>query len=192
MAEATLAEIIGREQVAAYKDKGYIVVGDIFSPDEVQQMRDALDDLLATARGVTTHTDVLDLEPSHTPDVPRVRRIKDAVNAHPVFDTMSRHPNLIAVLQVLLGPDLRLHGSKLNMKSADYGSAVEWHQDWAFYPHSNDDVLAVGVMLDDMTADNGPMMVVPGSHQGPTYDHHQDGRFVGGISLTDSGLDFVS
>ena len=32
-------------------------------------------------------------------------------------------------------------------------------------------------------------MVVPGSHQGPTYDHHQDGRFVGGISLTDSGLD---
>ena len=35
------------------------------------------------------------------------------------------------------------------MKSAGYGSPVEWHQDWAFYPHTNDDMLAVGVYLDD-------------------------------------------
>ena len=35
------------------------------------------------------------------------------------------------------------------MKAPEYGSPVEWHQDWAFYPHTNDDLLAVGVMLDD-------------------------------------------
>ena len=38
---------------------------------------------------------------------------------------------------------------------------MEWHQDWAFYPHSNADVLAVGVMIDDIDTENGPMMVVP-------------------------------
>ncbi|MBT6275202.1 MAG: phytanoyl-CoA dioxygenase family protein, partial [Chromatiales bacterium] len=52
----------------------------------------------------------------------------------------------------------------------------------AFYPHTNDDVLAVGIYLDDCTAENGPMMVVPGSHKGPTFDHHAQGYFCGAIN----------
>src|SRR4029453_3727139 len=76
---------------------------------------------------------------------------------------------------------VRLHGSKINLKSPRYGSPGEWHQDWAFYPHTNDDLLAVGVMLDDCTSDNGPLLVVPGSHRGPTFDHHAAGYFCGGI-----------
>ena len=89
----------------------------------------------------------------------------------------------------LLGPDLRLHGSKLNMKAAGYGAAVEWHQDWAFYPHTNDDVLAVGVMIDDMAEENGPLMVFPGSHRGPVHDHHAEGVFAGAVDLSACGLD---
>jgi len=37
-------------------------------------------------------------------------------------------------------------------------------QDWAFYPHTNDDVLAIGVLLDDCDLANGPMLVTPGTH----------------------------
>ncbi len=58
---------------------------------------------------------------------------------------------------------------------------MEWHQDWAFYPHTNDDVLALGVLLDDFTPDNGPMMVVPRTHFGPIHEHHHEGVFVGAI-----------
>src|ERR1041385_1962866 len=93
--------------------------------------------------------------------------------------------SVLDVCAALIGPNLRLQGSKLNMKAAQYGSPVEWHQDWAFYPHTNDDILAIGVMLDDMDLENGPLMVVPGSHRGPTYDHHgEDGRFCGMIDPT--------
>ena len=68
------------------------------------------------------------------------------------------------------------------MKSAGYGAPIEWHQDWAFYPHTNDDLAAVGIMIDDVDMENGPMMVVPGSHKGPIHDHHgPDGRFCGAI-----------
>ena len=74
---------------------------------------------------------------------------------------------ILAPVRDLIGPDLRLHTTKLNMKSAGYGAAVEWHQDFAFYPHTNDDVLAVGVILDDMGMENGPLMVFPGSQEGP-------------------------
>jgi ectoine hydroxylase-related dioxygenase (phytanoyl-CoA dioxygenase family) len=67
------------------------------------------------------------------------------------------------------------------MKSAGYGAAVEWHQDWAFYPHTNDDVLATGIYLDDCGMENGPLLVVPESHRGPIYDHHADGYFTGAM-----------
>jgi ectoine hydroxylase-related dioxygenase (phytanoyl-CoA dioxygenase family) len=62
-------------------------------------------------------------------------------------------------------------------------------QDWAFYPHTNDSVLAAGIFLDDVDSENGPTMVVPASHKAPIMDHHTDfgkrGRlFVGGIEST--------
>ncbi|MBT6094310.1 MAG: phytanoyl-CoA dioxygenase family protein [Rhodospirillaceae bacterium] len=173
--------VISDDQVTQYEEKGFVVVDNIFSDDEVGQMRAVLSEMIEGARGLTDHTDLIDLESGHTPDNPRVRRVKEPFKKHALFAEMARHPRLIAALTELLGPDLRMHGSKINLKSASYGSAVEWHQDWAFYPHTNDDVLAVGVMLDDMTENNGPLLCIPGSHRGPTFDHHQDGRFVGAM-----------
>jgi ectoine hydroxylase-related dioxygenase (phytanoyl-CoA dioxygenase family) len=75
------------------------------------------------------------------------------------------------------------------MKSAGHGAPIDWHQDFAFYPHTNNDVLAVGVIIDDMVSENGPLMVFPGSHRQPIYDHHVDGVFAGAIDLDASGLD---
>jgi len=99
---------------------------------------------------------------------------------HALFDQIVRSPAVLDILKQLIGPGLRLHGSKLNMKSAQYGSPVEWHQDWAFYPHTNDDVLAIGVLLDDCDLSNGPMLVTPGTHTGEVWNHHgDDGCFAG-------------
>ncbi len=141
---------------------------------------------LPTRSSTTEHTAVYDLEPGHTPADPRVRRIKAPHKVHAVFDEVVRSPEVIAILKALLGPGLRLHNSKLNMKSARYGSPVEWHQDWAFYPHTNDDVLAIGVLLDDTDLSNGPMLVTPGTHIGPVCNHHDsEGRFAGLIDPDD-------
>jgi phytanoyl-CoA hydroxylase len=172
--------------VAFYRDQGYLVVPDVLEPATLRSVRAELARILDGARAVTTHTDRYDLEPGHRPEDPRVRRVKQPHRFYPVFGDLMRHPRLVAVLTALLGPDVRLHGSKINLKSPHYGSPVEWHQDWAFYPHTNDDLLAVGVMLDDCGSDNGPLLVVPGSHRGPTFNHHTgdyraDGYFCGAI-----------
>ena len=55
--------------------------------------------------------------------------------------------------------------SKLNMKSPGYGSPVEWHQDWAFLPHTNDDLMVYAIMVDEVGADSGPLQIIPGSHK---------------------------
>ncbi len=173
--------MLSKAQIEEYNAVGALVVPDVLTPDEVQRLSEVTHGFVERARGLTGHTDVYDLEDSHTADTPRVRRIKAAHLHHPAYAGLSRHPKITAVLQDLWGPDIRFDTAKLNMKCAGYGAPVEWHQDWAFYPHTNDDLAAVGVMFDDMAIENGPLLIVPGSHRGPTYDHHADGVFCGAM-----------
>jgi phytanoyl-CoA hydroxylase len=176
-------------QIDQYHELGYLVVPDVLGRDLLAEVRRRVDAIVADAAKVTTHTGVYDLEDSHSPQTPRVRRIKTPHKHFPFFAELTRSTRITAILAQLLGPDIRLHGSKLNMKSAGYGAPVEWHQDWAFYPHTNDDVLATGIYLDDCEFENGPMCVVPGTHKGPVFDHHADGYFCGAMDpeLKDAG-----
>jgi ectoine hydroxylase-related dioxygenase (phytanoyl-CoA dioxygenase family) len=169
------------QQLDFYRREGYVVAHDVLDASELGRLHAARNELLAGALGISDHTPLYDLEDTHSPEQPRVRRLKLPHQHHPVFHELIRSPKLLSLMTSILGPSVRMHTSKLNLKSADYGAPVEWHQDWAFYPHTNDDVLAVGVLLDDFTPDNGPMMVVPGTHFGPIHSHHQDGVFVGAI-----------
>jgi ectoine hydroxylase-related dioxygenase (phytanoyl-CoA dioxygenase family) len=173
--------MISDEMVHAYRRDGVIVVPEVLDKSTLEKVRSVLAELVARAASVTEHTDIYDLEPGHSPENPRVRRIKTPHKVHPIFDEIVRSADVIDILTKLMGPGLRLHGSKLNMKSAQYGSPVEWHQDWAFYPHTNDDILAIGVLLDDCDLENGPMLVTPGSHTGKeVWNHHgEDGCFAG-------------
>jgi ectoine hydroxylase-related dioxygenase (phytanoyl-CoA dioxygenase family) len=176
--------------IERYNRDGFIVVPDVLSQTEVEALRRATDGLVDKSRAVTDHDDCYDLEPGHSAAMPRVRRIKTPHQWDPAYAACVRHPGILSCLKSLWGQNIRFDVSKLNLKSAGFGSPVEWHQDWAFYPHTNDDLAAVGVMIDDIDEHNGPMMVVPGSHKGPVYDHHVDGRFCGAMDPTRDGIDF--
>ena len=182
---------VSAEQVAAYRRDGYIAFDRFLEPAEVADLQRVTDEFVDRSRAVTSHTDVFDLEPGHSPDAPRLRRLKAPHRQHAVYDQLLRNPRILDVVEQLLGHGVRFQNTKLNMKSPEFGSPVGWHQDWAFYPHTNDDVLAVGIAIDDMTVENGCLMVVPGSHRGPTYDHHEDGVFVGVIASSEVGAGAV-
>ena len=175
--------------LAAYRRDGFIVLPEVFSPADVKALRRVTDEFVRDARAVTANDDIYDLEDSHSAAEPRVRRIKTPHLHDPEYARVARHPKIVEVLADLWGT-VRYDTGKLNMKSAGYGAPIEWHQDWAFYPHTNEDLAAVGIMLDDCEMDNGPMMVIPGSHLGPIHDHHgPDGRFCGAIDPEAGGLD---
>jgi phytanoyl-CoA hydroxylase len=182
--------MLSQDQIDAYRRDGFIVVPDVLSAEEVAELRRVTDEFVEKARAVREHDDVYDLEPTHSAREPRVRRIKTPHSQHPAYAGVMRHPKLLAILRHLIGPAIRFDTSKLNMKAAGYGAAVEWHQDWAFYPHTNDDLCAVGVMMDDCELENGPLLCIPGSHKGPVYDHHADGVFCGAMDPETVGVDF--
>jgi phytanoyl-CoA hydroxylase len=185
--------VVTPAQVDAYRRDGFVVIENVLDEDELIALRRTTDELVEASRSVTAHNAVYDLEPTHSAAEPRVRRIKMPHLVHPTYDRVMRHPRILAALQALMHPTVRFDVSKLNMKSAGYGAAVEWHQDWAFYPHTNDDLAAVGVMMDDMTLENGPLLCIPGSHRGPVHDHHDaDGVFCGAMDPTRAEVDYAS
>ena len=180
------------DQVQAYRRDGYLVVENVLTPRQLDTLHKVIDTLVQASREVTDHNQTYDLEPTHSADEPRVRRIKEPHNVHPAFREIAFSPKIAEILTPLIGTTsgIRYQTGKLNMKSAGYGAAVEWHQDWAFYPHTNDDLLAIGLYLDDCGPENGPLMVIPGSHTWPISDHHADGVFCGAIDPASAGIDF--
>jgi len=183
--------MLTESQIESYRCDGYLVIPRLIEGEQLAELRALTDRIVGEARGVAANDDLYDLEPSHSAALPRVRRLKPAIfKRYRFFHDLVRDPKITSIVSALLGPAIRLYGGKLNMKSAGYGSPVEWHQDWAFYPHTNDDVLATGIYLDDCDLGNGPLMVLPGTHLGPTYDHHADGRFCGAMDPAACDLDF--
>lgn len=184
-----MPEVLSQDQIVFYNDNGYLVVENRIPDAIIADIRAEIARFEDEARSLTASNERLDLEDSHTPEAPRIRRIKLPHTTSAIMRDLMYSDHVLAPVRDLIGPDLRLHTTKLNMKSAGYGAAVEWHQDFAFYPHTNDDLLAVAVIIDDMGPENGPLMVFPGTHKGPIFDHHADGVFVGAMDLAASGLD---
>ena len=186
-----MSRLLTHAQLEQYCEEGYVIVEGLIDERACIRMKQALDELVERSRSVSSHNDVFDLEPGHSVTTPQVRRIKKPHTVAAVFGEILHDPRFKAVAQDLLGESVRLHNSKLNLKSPRIGSPVEWHQDWAFYPHTNDDVTAAGVMLDDTRIDNGAMLVIPRSHRGPVHDHHDEqGYFCGAINPDTCGVDF--
>lgn len=184
-----MPETLTQAQIEHYDETGYLILEKRVPDDVMNALRGEITRLCAAAHGMTASDEKLDLEDSHTPAKPRVRRVKLPHKQSKLFDQLMRSDWILAPVRDLIGQDLRLHTAKLNMKSAGFGAAVEWHQDWAFYPQTNDDVLAVGVIIDDMGEENGPLQVIPGTHKDPIYDHHHDGFFAGAVDLEAAGID---
>ena len=183
-----MPEVLAAAQIAAYHETGAIVLERHLPEKTLDALRAEIARFEDEARSMTASNDRLDLEDTHTPKTPRLRRIKLPHMISDVVRDLMYSDAILAPARDLIGPDLRLHTTKLNMKSAGYGAAVEWHQDYAFYPHTNDDILAIGVLIDDMASENGPLMVYPGSHKGPVFDHHVDGTFAGAFNPQKVGL----
>ncbi len=178
--------MLSNEQIGFYQDNGYLLVENAVTPVQLERMRAITYELIDASRPVTKSNDIFDLDEGHGFDNPRLTRIKLPHRQNPYFWDVLRSSAMTDVLTSLLGPNTAIQTSKLNTKAPGGGAAVEWHQDWAFYPHTNDDMLAFGLMLEDVDEQNGPLQVIPGSHKGPVLSHHNAiGQFCGAIDPAD-------
>src|ERR1700704_2147351 len=131
-----MSGMISEKDVQTYKRDGVIVVPEVLDAATLGQVRAVIGELVAGSAKTLEHTDVYDLEPGHTAESPRVRRIKTPHKGHALFDEIVRSSAVLDILKQLIGPGLRLHGSKLNMKSAQYGSPGGRNKDGGVSTHT--------------------------------------------------------
>ena len=175
---------MNKHQINQFWNKGFVVLESVVQKELIEKANRVLISLIEASRKVISSDNIYDLSDQHNDRVPSVRRIKDPHLVDPIFDQIMRSKEVLDCVRALLGPNLRMEHSKLNIKQANGGEAVEWHQDWAFYPHSNDDILEVGVLLEDCHEENGPLLMIPESHKGPVENHHHpEGFFCGAIDI---------
>lgn len=170
------------KQVSDYKSRGYTVQENLLTKEEVSEI---LADVESVCAGNTlAHHDKtrLEMEPHQPPEGTRVRRLYEPCTHYPRFRELSESGKMLDCIEQLLGPNLMLHYSKLNMKPPEIGSVVEWHQDLSYYPLTNRDSLAVLLYLDDADLTNGCLKVIPGLQEGPLMDHTHEGFFQGKIT----------
>ncbi len=178
------------EEIDRYREQGYLHIESAVSGEELATLRRVAHAFIERSRHVTQSDEVYDLDAGHSAETPRLTRVKVPHKQHPAFDEAMRSDRMQGYFRALLGPNVALQTTKLNTKAPGGGAAVEWHQDWAFYPHTNDDMLAFGLMLEDVGEANGPLMVIPGSHKGPVLSHHANGVFCGAVDPDDPAFHF--
>src|SRR4030095_5394231 len=103
--------MISATDLAHYREHGYLVVPDVLDGATLDSLRRELAAILDGARGGSAHTDVYDLEPRHGPRARRARRAQPPHKCCDGFKRLYRDPKLVAILEPLLGPAVRLHGS---------------------------------------------------------------------------------
>lgn len=157
------------EQISAYHEDGFIVLEQVFSPAEIEQLRAA-----ESSPAIQSALDAGGIKHQTV-------HLLELTTRHPAFHDLARDPRIISAITSLLGPDIQLQHSKLATKPAARGMGeFGWHQDLMFYPHTNTSLLSVFVYLDDATPENGCMSMVRGSHRlGPLNHLDADGRFDG-------------
>ena len=181
--------ILSTEQIDAFWRDGVVVAEDAVTPEQLAALRAVFDGWVDESRahaedyGETVDGRArFDLQPGHSPETPGLRRVQSPEEVSEVYADVMREAATVDMVADLIGPNLRFHHGKVNSKLPGTATQVKFHQDFPFQPMSNDDIITCLLFLDDVTLENGPLEVVPGSHRGPLYSHWHGGRFTGAVA----------
>lgn len=178
MPQAKLTE----PQIEHFQREGYVVLERFFGTKTLADLEQTIQKVTQKALAMDDHRKILELEPQPLDGHTVPRRIFDPFEQHEMFRQVACDENLLGCIESLVGPDIMLQHSKLNMKPPQVGSVVEWHQDLVYLPHTNDSLVTLLVYLDEATETNGCLQVLPRHHT--HYFSHElpDGRFAGMIT----------
>ena len=179
-------KVLDQSQVDAYAEDGYLLLEGFVDEAWLSRLRSATQSFIDESQQLEDSNRRILVEPSHTPEQPRLRRVPHTVSVHPDFRDFAFEGPIVHIAEDLLGPNVRFHHSKLNFKWHSGGEAVEWHQDIQFWPHTNYSPLTIGVYLEDVTDEMGPMGIVRGSHKRELFHlADEEGNWTGSINATD-------
>jgi ectoine hydroxylase len=183
--ELAPARVLTGSQRQHYLDQGWLAVPGIVDARWLRRLRSVTEEFLDQSRALTESNMIFDLDAGHSAAEPRLRRLSSPTDLHETYWEFASQSPIVDVVVDLLGPAVKFHHSKLNFKAPRGGEEVKWHQDIQFWPHTNYDLLTVGVFLEDVEPGMGEVGFVPESHAGPLFDLSDGDVWVGALSEHD-------
>lgn len=166
--------MITREDVEFYKENGYLLVKGVFNQQEVEEMRQAVEEIIIRAAEAKADRNDQWRGDFLPPEELKKLVLKGFHDVHyhdAAFMRAVIHPKMAAVLQQIIGPNVQLHHSKMLVKPPENGAAFPMHQDHPYFPHEKHSMLAASVHLDYADEENGCLRVIPGSHRTGSIPH---------------------
>ena len=167
---------------------GYLVIENAVSADLLARLQaDFSDWVEESRRHDAAYGETLDgrprfdLEKGHSAESPALRRVNAPIEVSDAYYEATTDSRMTDCVADLIGPNVKLHHTKINSKLPGAATVVKWHQDFPFTPHSNDDLVTALLMVDEVTEENGPLEVAPRTHRGPIHGLWHDGRFTGAV-----------
>ncbi len=176
-------------QKSFFWENGYLVVEDAVRPELLARLREDFAGWVEESRQhAQSYGEIIDgrprydLEPGHSAERPALRRVNAPIEVSEAYFEAMADSRMTDCVAELIGPNVKLHHTKINSKLPGAATVVKWHQDFPFTPHSNDDLVTALLMVDDVTEDNGPLEVTPRTHRGELYSLWHDGVFTGAVA----------
>ena len=183
--------MLTKAQIDLFWKDGVITVENAVTPYQLKCLQDTFADWVEDSRKhkkdfgeVLDGRPRFDLEPGHSNEVPALRRVQSPEEISSAYADVMRNSKIVDFAADLVGPSIRFHHGKVNSKLPGSATKVKFHQDFSFQPMTNDDMITALLFVDDVTLDNGPLEVVPGSHKGPLYPHWHNDNFTGAVADT--------
>jgi ectoine hydroxylase len=158
-----------QQQLRQFDEQGFLFSHGLISPQEIAEMNAAIPALLAGDES----QDGIHRERERSG---AVRQIYLTHRHSPPFKELSGNPKIVDPVKQVIGNDIYIWHSKINVKDAFEGTVWLWHQDYGYWMWDGIDpkVLSVMVFLDEATLNNGCLMVAAGSHKWGRLEHYAD------------------
>ena len=178
--------VLDQIQRENYFRDGFLTAGGLIPGEWLKRQRELSAEFLEASKTRSESNEEFDLGSKHSPARPHVRRLRALVDRHPDFWRFASDSLSADIAADLVGPDVKFHGSKLNYKWPGTGEIVDWHQDIPAWPHTNYSPVTLGIYLEDVSEEQGPLTCVPGSRTGPIFVHRDDaGKWTGSVRTRD-------
>ncbi|MEU2788974.1 ectoine hydroxylase [Streptomyces sp. NPDC007100] len=150
-------------ELSDFERDGFFAIGELLTADEVAVYRAELDRLVNDPAMRADDRSIVE---------PRSQEIRSVFEVHKISEVFAKlvsDPRVVGRARQILGSDVYVHQSRINVKPGFGASGFYWHSDFETW-HAEDGLpnmrtVSVSIALTENYDTNGGLMIMPGSHR---------------------------